>query len=143
MTLQTLGVAICLVWLFACADGSRVVPAARDCVDEHPASSTELASASSVGVALEDCLADEGRACRTDDFIAPSAAVCIARADGLAEGLDGLRVYLYYSAEHGRLTWSVQNTSSRSARDGAGGAITMVDAETGAVLSHGGWKSTP
>jgi hypothetical protein len=143
MRTLTIRVAICLIGLFACADGSRVVPTARECVDEHPASSSELASASSVGGALEDCVADEGRACRTDDFIAPSAAVCIARADGLAEGLEGLRVYLYYSAEHGRLTWSVQNTSSRSAGDGASGAITMVDAETGAVLSHGGWKSTP
>ncbi|MCA9708378.1 MAG: hypothetical protein KDK70_21190 [Myxococcales bacterium] len=90
----------------------------------------------------EQCEAD-GAACDADAFITRDAAVCIAEADGLEEGLGPWEVQLVYQyGEVHRPVWSVSNTTLDDPSDcRKSGHTRTIDAETGEVLQSSSWMA--
>jgi hypothetical protein len=70
------------------------------------------------------------------------AALCIARASGLAEGLHGLKAGLCYNVQYQRIIWNVQNTTIDDGNGTQSGDDLTIDAITGAVLNRGYWGAT-
>jgi hypothetical protein len=94
-------------------------------------------------MASQDCAGagQEGAAaCDVDRFISVDAALCIARARGLGEGLKGLSGSIVYNHRHGRVIYTVKNTLKDDPGD-AGGEHLAIDAITGEVLDRGGWAA--
>jgi hypothetical protein len=83
---------------------------------------------------------DDPAACKADAFMSVDAALCIARASGLAEGQSGLVGSLLYNYKLRRVIYSVQNTLHEEPGR-ANGDVMAVDAITGAVLERGSWES--
>jgi hypothetical protein len=69
------------------------------------------------------------------------AALCVARAQGLSEGLAGLKAGLIFSPKLGRIVWNVQNTTAIQPDTRGGEAVTL-DAITGSVLDRSGWSAS-
>jgi hypothetical protein len=74
--------------------------------------------------------------------VSPSAAVCIARAHGLPDGLSAPSVTLVYNSGFRRVVWSVLTVTDNSRSDSVWGAADSIDAVTGAVFENGisGWS---
>jgi hypothetical protein len=152
----TAGPWLCMLMLAACADSDPPSQPladgrARACVREHPTSdrdqaralartSAECLDANQSCESLDDCN-DE---CAWKSLISQEAAVCIARADGFAEGIAQVTASLRYSERLGRPSWSLQNTVFRENGTGeSGGATVTIDAATGAILERGAWEAQP
>lgn len=88
----------------------------------------------------EEC-AEDGEPCDAGAFITRDAALCIAEAEGLAEGIAKWRANLVYNYTFRRPVWAVQNTTlddpANCEKEGEG---VMMDAETGEVLDRYGWN---
>jgi len=91
---------------------------------------------------IEEQCAAEGYDC--DDLITVTrdAAACIAQAEGMLDGLDGLKVDLIYNHTHNLPIWAVSNilTESGGASGGNSLAISAVD---GVVLEESQWMAQP
>ena len=83
---------------------------------------------------------DDPAACVAANFMSVEAALCIARANSLAEGQTGLSGSLIYNYKLRRVIYSVRNTLHKEA-DKSDGESISIDAITGAVLERGGWGS--
>jgi hypothetical protein len=83
---------------------------------------------------------DSPASCEASAFMSVDAALCIARANGLPEGLSGLQGSLVYNGQFRRVIYAVENTLHKAA-DRAGGDTLAIDAISGAVLDRGGWES--
>lgn len=78
--------------------------------------------------------------CDPSKIITHDAAVCIARAKGLAEGAYGYAAGLVYNYGYRRIIWTVQNTLQSDA-NGKGGTVMYIDATTGQVLDTSVWQA--
>lgn len=91
--------------------------------------------------ATPQSVADEceaaGVSCNPDAFITRDAALCIARAEGLEEGLLPWTADLIYSERLERPAWGVTSTLEGAPHSCYENSLTMViDAETGEVLDQ-------
>jgi hypothetical protein len=84
-----------------------------------------------------------GTDCDASRVMTREAALCVARASGLPEGLAPLQAGLHFDTEYRRIVWSVENTTSDDGNGRKGGEVLYLDAITGAVLGSGGWGQTP
>jgi hypothetical protein len=80
--------------------------------------------------------------CDASQLITAAAALCIAHASGLANGLDSPSAQLIYNYGYRRMIWYVQNVLDRSGPSERGAAYD-IDAVTGQVLGKAMWFSTP
>jgi hypothetical protein len=82
----------------------------------------------------------DDRICDSSRLITSEAAICIALAGGISEGLDLPRAGLVYNYQYRRIIWSVTNVIFRAAPDaGRGGRreegdAWAVDAVSGEIL---------
>jgi hypothetical protein len=87
---------------------------------------------------------EPGVDCDPNRIMTRDAAVCIARAEGLTEGIIGLQAGLVYNVGVRRIIWVVRNTtSSNTDGNGAHGQQLSIDAITGAVLERSEWAMMP
>lgn len=85
---------------------------------------------------------ENGVTCDPDAFITRDAAICVARAEGLAEGVAAWDVHLVYHHHYQRPLWSVSNTTLDDPADcHQAGEQLSIDAETGEVLARLDWSS--
>jgi hypothetical protein len=84
----------------------------------------------------DECTA-AGVSCDPDAFITRDAALCVAEAEGLAEGLAAWTAELRFSARLERPIWSVANTTAGAPNSCFQESTVMaIDAETGEVLEQ-------
>ena len=86
---------------------------------------------------------EPGSDCDSSRVMTREAALCVARAAGLAEGISALQAGLHFDTEYRRIVWSVLNTTSDDGNGRKSGEAWDIDAITGAVLFRGGWSQTP
>jgi hypothetical protein len=86
---------------------------------------------------------EPGTDCDASRVMTRDAALCIARAGGLGEGMSGLKAGLVFHGGYRRIIWSVENTTSDDGNGSKSGESWDIDAITGAVLFRGGWSQTP
>jgi hypothetical protein len=120
------------------AECDSLATARAACIERFPSQGEDAAAQAS-----SECLANAGTACDAASFISEAAAICIAEVEGLAEGLEPWRLALVYNSGHGRVTWSVTNTTYGPNDDGASGWSLTLDAPTGVVLDEAGWVAIP
>jgi hypothetical protein len=93
-----------------------------------------------------------GDACDPRKFLTREAAICIARADGLKEGVAPWFAAIRFHGSYRRVVWNVRNTlliegPSVSADGGPGGSMQgvslTIDAITGSVLGRQTWRVVP
>ena len=84
--------------------------------------------------------AQPGADCDASKIMTHDAALCVARAQGFAEGIGGLQAGLFYDTHFRRIVWNVQNTLSSQPGRAQGEAI-KIDAITGEVLERTGWSA--
>lgn len=89
-----------------------------------------------------ECSAD-GHPCADTIVVTHDAALCVARADGLDEGLVGLRAQLIYDVSLAAPKWSVWNVLEDDGEFSMSGESVAVDARDGSVVGHAGWASMP
>jgi len=91
---------------------------------------------------IEEQCAAEGHACDGLIAVTRDAAACIAEVEGMAEGLEGLKVDLIYNHTYNLPIWAVSNilTQSGDASSGKSLAISAVDGE---VLGESQWMVQP
>ena len=87
--------------------------------------------------------AEAGSDCDATKIMTHDAALCVARASGLTEGLSGLKAGLVYHVGYRRILWYVINKTRDDGNGQQGGDEMDIDAITGAVLFRGGWSATP
>jgi hypothetical protein len=80
-----------------------------------------------------------GAPCDADQFITRDAAMCIARAQGLADGLSPWTASLVFRVDSKRPFWAIRNVTKQEPGNCArSGNVALIDAITGAV-AIGGW----
>ncbi len=108
---------------------------------------SDCQSGGSVPIAVNSGLPAEGGApgsdCDASRVMTRDAAICVARASGLAEGVAAFQAGLHFDAEFRRIVWSVENTTWDNGNGEKGGDAWEIDAITGAVLGRFGWGQTP
>jgi hypothetical protein len=117
-----------------------LAPARADCLRNNPVSAVpplEMAESQ------DNCLTDGGTDCDAAGFISREAALCIARAAGLAPGLSDWEAGLGYHYGHRRIIWGVSTTLRDDGPDGQSGASMVLDARTGILIEELGWESIP
>lgn len=89
-----------------------------------------------------ECAAD-GHSCADGIVVTHDAALCIAREDGLAEGLVGIRAQLIYDVSLSAPKWSAWNVLEDDGEYSMSGESVAVDARDGSVVGHADWSATP
>jgi hypothetical protein len=84
-----------------------------------------------------------GTDCDASRVMTREAALCVARASGLPEGIAPLRAGLRFDTRYGRIVWSVLNTTQDDGNGGKSGASWDIDAVTGKVVGRFGWSQSP
>lgn len=83
---------------------------------------------------------DDGIACDPDAFITRDAALCIARAEGLADGVAPWEVQMVYNSYYERPIWSISVTTVDDPADcRREGDSLVLDLETGEILDSHHW----
>ncbi len=115
---------------------------------------------SSLDLAVSDCLSGgrvpiqvdtglpaeagpPGTDCDPSRVMTHDAALCVARASGLPEGIAPLKAGLHFDTRYRRIVWSVENTMHDEGNGAKGGDSWVIDAITGAVLGRFLWGQTP
>lgn len=81
-------------------------------------------------------------ACDRTRLMTRDAALCVAKADGLAAGIQPWTAAIVFHSGYLRIVWIVTATTSVGpAPGGAGGDIMTIDSITGGVLGTGQWSS--
>jgi hypothetical protein len=147
----------------AACDRQDSTAAEQQCIASNPRAG-DVADQPAVQSAIAECLDDSGacqastpcmgkvsdRECVDTRLISPAAAICIARHQGLLEGLTGPGAGLAYNYGYRRITWSVSNLLYDRRRgvepDGGGGdeggQAMIIDAITGRLHFSGQWSGT-
>ena len=84
---------------------------------------------------------EPGTVCDGSQIMTHEAAVCLARAEGLDQGLEGYAAGIVYSKKELRIVWIVENTTARNSERASGSSMTL-DAVTAEVLDRGTWETT-
>ena len=84
-----------------------------------------------------------GSDCDASRVMTREAALCVARAAGLPEGMAAFQAGLRFDTRYRRIVWSVLNTTWDEGNGAKGGESWDIDAITGAVLGRFGWGQTP
>ena len=84
-----------------------------------------------------------GTDCDASRVMTRDAALCVARASGLPEGIAPLQAGLHFDIEYRRIVWSVENTTYDDGNGRKGGEAWEIDAINGAVLGRLAWGQTP
>lgn len=163
-TLSTATAPLCIACLFLLTVGCQSddqgavdsdAGEAPACIADHPRGDEPVADPELLDSYLANCRDDSGtcmasspctgtaagRVCDASRLITEEAAGCIARAGGISEGLEGLRIQLGYNYGHRRMVWNVTNVLSRSSPDAGPGSFRQdgdawsVDAVTGEILA--------
>ena len=115
------------MWHIGCAQ-----PMEGDPVECEPPTVAEIEA---------ECAAD-GHDCSGQIAVTRDAAQCIAEAQGMVAGLEGIQVDLMYIEKEGLPCWAVSNvlTSADGASSGESLRISAVD---GAVLEESQWEAMP
>ncbi len=83
-----------------------------------------------------------GDPCPPETLISRDAALCLAAAEGLDEGLEGRRAYLVFQHVERAPLWIVQNLTDREDDPHSwSGESVSLDARTGEVVDRGYWLS--
>ena len=94
--------------------------------------------------ASDECMGTVERPwCNPDDILGIDAAICIALAAGLGEGLHRPTADFTYDSASRRIVWNVQNVLSEVPDVGNSGEGVTIDAVTGEVLDSFGWTEQP
>jgi hypothetical protein len=89
----------------------------------------------------EQCAA-AGAPCDPNRFITRDAAMCIARLQGLSEGLSPWTAKLVFRADSKRPFWIISNVTMKDPGNcSSGGDDARIDAISGAVAEMGSWDS--
>jgi hypothetical protein len=84
-----------------------------------------------------------GTDCDASRVMTREAALCVARASGLPEGIAPLQAGLHFDTEYRRIVWSVLNTTQDDGNGRKSGESWDIDAIDGKVLGRGGWSQMP
>jgi hypothetical protein len=92
---------------------------------------------------LEAQCAAEGFPCDDTIVVGRDAAVCLAEAEGLEVGIDGLHADLIYHSGHQRPIWSVSNVLTQETDGASSGETASLDAASGELLDLLEWQAVP
>ncbi|MBI4142550.1 hypothetical protein HY480_01600 [Candidatus Uhrbacteria bacterium] len=115
------------------------------CIAEHPRDGALNADNKQAASSTEARCAEAGDPCESDDFISREAAECVARKDGLAEGIAPWSAMVVYDGRFGPV-WNIENTLEEQDDGCRGGELTKLDAITGKILLSSdemGWRACP
>ena len=89
---------------------------------------------------IESRCSEDGHDCTGQISVSKAAALCIARENGLEEGLEGLHAELLYNYEYRIPIWATSNVLYKQA-DSAGGKSLAINASDGKVIERTSWMS--
>lgn len=91
---------------------------------------------------IEDECDAAGHPCGGTILVGRDAAVCIAEAEGVELGLDGLHADLIFNHGFNLPIWSVSNVTEIDGYESSGESLS-IDAATGEVLMRSQWMAMP
>jgi hypothetical protein len=91
---------------------------------------------------VASCEAAGAADCNPSNFLTYDAALCVARAEGFAEGLRPWQAGMLFDPRQRRVVWNVLNTLSEQPDGSAMGEAWIFDAVTGALLRRQAWFAT-